>query len=297
MMRSDEQKGLISVLGCYVIWGLFPLYWWPLVGQPIGADQMLAERVTWAAITAFVFLLATRNVKEVWCTLRLQGALVAYFWCALAIGLNWLLYLYAIASHQVLQASLGYFICPLISILLARIFLRESLRLGQWLAIGLALIGVLWLAMNAHGVPWLALGIAGSFGVYGLVRKKAPGGVLVGLSVETLLLAPLALGYLIYLEAQGKFVFTELSLLAQACLLGSGLITLVPLLLFAWGVRRISLSTTGVLQYLSPTMQFLLGWLVFHEPFDGDRFIGYLWVWAGVVLFLWQSWARQKGQK
>ncbi|MDO4694495.1 MAG: EamA family transporter RarD [Eikenella sp.] len=288
-MDKEYRKGLVYALICYLIWGLFPIYWMPLLQQPIGADQLLAQRIVWATLLAVLAVFFLRKGRELRAACAQPKTLAAFAACALVLGFNWLLYLYAITRHQVLQASLGYFICPLISVLLGRLFLGETLGRSQQLAIACAAIGVLWLATLGGQMPWLALGMAVSFGFYGLIRKLALLPALTGFALESLILFPFALLYLFWQQQQGSLVFSQLPALPLAVVVGSGVMTMAPLLLFAAGARRIRLSTLGMVQYISPTLQFVVGLALFGEAFDLHRFAGYLWVWAGVGLFIWGS--------
>lgn len=292
---NASARGLVSILVCYVIWGFFPLYWIPLVNHP--PDQLLAHRIVWGAACALFALFALGKTREMAQAMRSRRIWLVFFVCAVVLAVNWLTYLLAITRHQVLQASLGYFIAPLVSIFCARVFLGERFTRAQGLAIVLAAIGVVWLAVLGGQMPWLALAIATSWGAYGLLRKLAPLPALLGFSMETFLLLPFALAFLAWCQAQGTLVFAQLAPLPLALLLGSGLITMVPLLFFAAGARRVQLSTVGVLQYLTPTLQFLLGLWVFHEPFDAQRFAGYVWVWAGVALFVFSRLRTQSKTK
>lgn len=288
-MDKEYRKGLIYACVCYLIWGLFPIYWIPLLQQPIGADQLLAQRIVWAAVLAVLAVLLWRKGPELRTACARPQTLAAFAACALILGFNWLLYLYAITRHQVLQASLGYFISPLISVLLGRLFLGETLKRSQQLAIVCAAVGVVWLATLGGQMPWLALGLAVSFGCYGLIRKLSPLPALTGFALESLMLFPFALLYLLWQHQQGGLVFAQLPALPLALVVGSGAVTMGPLLLFAAGARRIRLSTLGMVQYISPTLQFVVGLTLFDEVFDLHRFAGYVWVWVGVGLFIWGS--------
>ena len=199
----------------------------------------------------------------------------------------------AITQRQVLQASLGYFIAPLASIFCGRLFLREALRPLQIGAILLAIIGVVWLSAWGGQMPWIALGLGVSWSIYGLLRKLAPLPALPGFTLETLMLLPFALLYLGWHYRHGSLVFTQLPPLPLAIVICSGAATMIPLLLFAAAAQRIRLTTIGILQYLSPSLQFLLGLTAFHEPFSRMQFAGYLWVWAGVALFVWGARKKQ----
>ena len=214
---------------------------------------------------------------------------------AFCIAMNWLIYLWAITNGHVLDASLGYFVSPLFNILLGRLVFGEKLNRRQAAAVVLAVVGILWLAVPVGQIPWVALLLTFSFGLYGLVRKLAPLGALPGLVLETLLMLPFAASYLFYAGRHGGLVFAELNLLQTSLLVGSGIATTVPLILFASAARRIPLSTLGVIQYGSPTLQLLLGLVLFGESFDTGRLIGYGWVWLGVALYF--SGILQTGKK
>lgn len=292
-MDNEYRKGLVYALICYLIWGLFPIYWLPLLQQPIGADQLLAQRIVWATLLAVLAVVVLRKGRELRAACAQPKTLAAFAACALILGFNWLLYLYAITHHQVLQASLGYFISPLISVLLGRLFLGETLKPSRRLAIVCAAVGVVWLATLGGQMPWTALGLAVSFGFYGLIRKLSPLPALTGFALESLMLFPFALLYLLWQQQRGSLVFGQLPALPLALVVGSGVVTMVPLLLFAAGARRIRLSTLGMVQYISPSLQFVVGLTLFHEAFDLHRFAGYVWVWLGVALFMWGSRPQQ----
>lgn len=290
---SEYRKGLRYALFCYAIWGTFPLYWYPLNGA-LPAGQMMAQRVAWSALFALGLLLWHRQAGKLLAVFCRPALLAAFVLSALLIGANWLIYLWAITNHHVLDASLGYFINPLFNVFLGRVVLKEQLNKAQWLAIALALTGILWLAVPAGQVPWVALLLAFSFGLYALIRKLAPIDALPGLALETFILLPLALAYLLWCNAQQQLVFGSLNTLQTALLVGSGAATTIPLLLFAAGARRIPLSLLGILQYLSPTAQLILGLLLFGEVLDGSRLIGYGWVWLGVAVFLFGAYRPRR---
>lgn len=289
---SVQKVGLFQVLLCYLIWGLFPLYWIPLLNYP--ADQLLAHRIIWGLFFAVIAVLITRQSRELFSALKQGKVLIVILGCAVLLALNWLSYLITITTKQVLQASLGYFIAPLVTILSAHLFLKESLSKWKWIAIILAGIGVLWLAILSGQIPYLGIIIALTWGIYGVIRKLAPLPSLLGFSIETLLLFPLAMLFLIWHQQQGSLQFFELSLPLILLLIGSGVITMVPLLLFASATQKIPLSLIGILQYMTPTMQFFIGLFIFDEIFDLNRFIGYVWVWLGVILFIFSSLRENK---
>lgn len=284
---SVQKVGLFQVLLCYLIWGLFPLYWIPLLNYP--ADQLLAHRIIWGLFFAVIAVLITRQSRELFSALKQGKVLIVILGCAVLLALNWLSYLITITTKQVLQASLGYFIAPLVTILSAHLFLKENLSKWKWIAIILAGIGVLWLAILSGQIPYLGIIIALTWGIYGVIRKLAPLPSLLGFSIETLLLFPFAMLFLTWHQQQGSLQFFELSLPLILLLIGSGVITMVPLLLFASATKKIPLSLIGILQYMTPTMQFFIGLFIFDEIFDLNRFIGYVWVWLGVILFIFSS--------
>lgn len=291
---SEAQRGLLYALSCYAFWGLFPLYWYPLLGEAITADQLLAQRVVWSSLLAVCLMTYYRQWLPLWQALHARKVWLVFIASAIVLSINWLTYLWAITHRQVLDSSLGYFMSPLVSIALGRIFLKDRLARGQWLGVALASIGVLWLAFLGERPPWIALILSVSWGFYGLLRKQAPLGALPGFTLETLFMLPAAGAYLSWHYFTDSLVFSALPGLALMLVIGSGVVTTVPLLLFAAASRRISLATLGMLQYLSPTLQFILGLWVFDEVFSSVRFTGYIWVWAGVVLFAVASYHRHR---
>ena len=204
---------------------------------------------------------------------------------AILLSTNWFIYIWAVNNDHVIDASLGYFITPLVNVLLGYVFLHERMRLIQWCAIGLAASGVVWLTVQTGHPPWIGLSLAASFGAYGLLRKTAALGPLEGLSLETFLLFPFALAYLTFLAANGQSGFLHSATSTQLLLLAAGPITAIPLLLFAAGARRIPLATLGLLQYIAPSIQLLLGVWLYHEPFSAGRLIGFATIWTGLALY------------
>jgi chloramphenicol-sensitive protein RarD len=223
--------------------------------------------------------------------------LAAFALSAALLTLNWLTYVWSVHHQHLLDASLGYFILPLVNVALGFVFLRERPRPGQWLAVAVATAGVLWLTVQTGRLPWIALVLAVTFGFYGLLRKVASLGALEGLALETMLLAPLGLGALAWWSAQGQGVLVQGDASSIAWLLLAGPLTAIPLLLFAAGARRIPLTTLGILQYISPTLQFALGVWVFHEPFQMARLAGFVLIWAALGVYSVEGWlaAGRKG--
>lgn len=273
---------MIYGLGAYLLWGLFPAFF-PLL-EPASPVEIIAHRLVWSAVIMAAVITARRGWSEV----RAIGART-WAWLAvsgLLISGNWLLYVVAVNSGHVAEAALGYFINPLVAVLLGVLVLREGLRRPQALAIGCAAVAVLWLTISVGRAPFLGLGLAFSFGFYGLVKKRVAVGAITGLAVETMLVAPLALGYLTWLHTRGEGTFGAAGLGNAALLVASGLVTVVPLLLFNLGARALSLTTVGMLQYITPTMQLLWALFVTHEPQTWQRWVGFLIIWVAVALYL-----------
>lgn len=276
------KKGIWLALFTYLLWGFFPLYWKML--QHVLAPELLAHRITWSFITLVVVLFVGRQFKT-WRQLLSRRVLLIYLLAAVLIGINWLTYVWAVNAGFIVETSLGYFINPLLSVLLGVVILRERLRPWQWLPIGMVVCGVGYLTYFHGGLPWIALTLAFTFAVYGLVKKIAPLGSLYGLTLETGLLFLPALIYLSVAEWNGSAAFLHVSLKTDLLLIGAGPVTTIPLLLFAGAARRIPLTMIGLMQYISPTMQFLLGVLVYHEPFPPARALGFAIVWIGLIAF------------
>ena len=276
------KKGIWYALGAYVFWGLFPVYWKLLKNVP--ALQLLGHRIFWSFVLLLGVILFTRQWQGFRSALN-RRVVVIYSVAAVLIGINWLTYVWAIGAGYIIETSLGYFINPLLTVLLGVIFLGERLRPLQWIPIGMAAAGVLYLSFAYGSLPWIALTLAVSFGLYGLVKKSAPLGSLSGLTLETGILFLPAVGFLLYSQFSGTGAFLHSSPLIDAMLIGAGAVTVIPLLLFASAAKRIPLTLIGVLQYINPTMQFLLGTLIYKEPFDHHRLIGFGIVWAALILF------------
>ena len=277
------MSGFWYGVAAYGIWGLFPLYW-KLV-QHVPALQILGHRIVWsfAALAALTTFARGAPAPSLWhVPARVIGV---YAIAAVLIGINSFLYVYAVNAGFIVETSLGYFIAPLVNVLLGVVVLRERLRAGQWLAAALAAAGVAYLTRAYGSVPWIAAGLATSFGSYGLVKKKAPLDSLRGLTLETAVLVIPAAAYLTALQVDGRGAFLHTGLVSDLLLAGSGLVTISPLLLFASAVRRIPLSVVGLLQYIAPTIQFLLGVSLYDEPFSRTQLIGFAIVWIALIVF------------
>lgn len=276
------NNGVWYAIGAYVFWGLFPIYWKTLASVP--ALQLLGHRVVWSFLLLVFALLISRKWKEFKANLN-PRVIVIYVIAAILIGINWLTYVWAIGAGYIVETSLGYFINPLVNVLLGVIFLRETLRITQWIPLGVASLGVLYLTFAYGSLPWIALTLAISFGLYGLVKKTAPLSPSYGLSLETGILFLPALAFLSFSEISGKGIFLHATSLINWMLVGAGAVTVFPLLLFASAARKISLTSLGVLQYINPTMQFLLGVLVYHESFNIHRLVGFSIVWVALIVY------------
>lgn len=280
---GEGRKGFLLGVAAYGMWGIFPLYW-PLL-EPAGAIELLAHRVVWSAVVMalLVALLSrTQAVRALLASSRSRGLLLL---AAIVISVNWGVFIWGVNNDHVVETSLGYFINPLLNVLLGVVLLSERLNPAQWLAISLAALGVLYLTIMSGGPPWIALTLALSFGLYGFIRKTAQIEALPGLAVETTLLAPLAIGYLVWCALAGTAAFAHEGPMVDAMLVGSGAITALPLFLFAYGARRLPYSTVGVLQYLAPTLQLATAVLLFGEPFGRERAIGFALIWAALLIY------------
>ncbi|WP_116364705.1 EamA family transporter RarD [Parahaliea mediterranea] len=282
MTDRDAATGLLAGIVAFLIWGLAPLYFKAL--QHIPATEILAHRSLWSLALALLVLLAVGKLPDLWATLKDRRRLAVLLLSTALIGSNWLVFIWAINSNRVLEASLGYYINPLLNIVLGIVFLGERFRLLQWAAVALAAVGIAHELWQFGRLPLVALFLALSFGFYGLVRKQAPVESLTGLAVETLFMFPLALAYLLWSDSPTSNLLHNSAPL-NALLLFAGPLTLVPLLLFNIAARRLNLSTVGFLQYLGPTLMLVLAVLVFHEPFSEGKRLTFALVWLGLLLY------------
>lgn len=289
---ASGNPGVLYATVAYVVWGLFPLYF-KQVGQ-IPALEVVLHRTVWS----LVFLLAVLLVLKRWAwigELRHQPKVLgAFALSALLLSTNWLVYVWAVQHRHVVDASLGYFILPLVNVALGFVFLKERPRPGQWLAVAVAGGGVLWLTVQAGRLPWVSLVLAASFGVYGLLRKVARLGAIEGLTLETLMISPFALAILAYWAWQGQGALAQGTASDIAWLTVSGPLTAITLLLFAAGARRIPMATLGILQYISPTVQFGLGVWLFGEVFEASRLVGFAMIWSALVVYILEGWWRSR---
>lgn len=292
-MRNHDSAatGLLAGIAAFLFWGLAPLYFKLLDGIP--STEILAHRSIWALLLALAILLLIGKLPDFTATLRDGRKMRTLALSALLIGSNWLVFIWAITNDHLLDASLGYYINPLISVLLGVLVLGERLRRLQWLAVGLAAAGIAHDLLQFGRLPVVAIYLALSFGFYGLVRKRAPVDSLTGLAVETLYMFPLALAYLFWSDSPSSNLFNN-SWQLNGLLLLAGPITLTPLLLFNIAARRLNLSTVGFLQYLAPTLQLLLATLAFGEPFGEGKLVTFALVWLGLLLYSFDALAQRR---
>jgi len=277
------KQGIIAGILAYTLWGLLPGYWKAI--QVVPPLEILCHRTIWS----LVFVLLVLAVRKQWAWVRQARAsprtLAMSLGSACLLSLNWFTYIWAVNSGHVVDSSLGYFIAPLVNVLLGVLFLRERLRVWQTVAIGFAAVGVLSLTVGYGAFPWIALSLALSFGFYGLLRKVSPLGSLEGLSLETAALSLLAVVYLVYKEGTGGASFGHAGAATTLLLAGTGVVTALPLLLFAYAARQVTLATVGIMQYISPTFQFFLGVLAYGEPFTPTRLFGFAPIWLALIIY------------
>lgn len=278
-----DLRGLASAAGAFLIWGLLPLYLKALERVPV--LQVTAHRLVWGCLFALGWLLLRRELAGVREALATPGVRWRLLASAALISANWMTYIYGIATERVVETSLGYFINPLLNVVLGVVVLRERLNPVQWTAVGIAAAGVSYLTWSAGHPPWIALTLAFSFGLYGLVRKVVRVDALAGFASETLLLLPIGAAYLIWCEIAGSGSMGHTGLTIDLLLVLGGPLTAIPLVLFAFGARRIPYSTVGLLQYIGPTLQLLIAVLVFREPFSGPRVLGFSLIWTALAIY------------
>lgn len=276
------KKGLIYVFGAYAIWGFFPIYFKLL--QAVPAIQIVAHRISWSFIILLILVSLKGQLRNIRVLIS-PRIILLYLAAGILLSVNWLTYVWGVNSGFVIETSLGYFINPLVSVLLGVVILREKLRPLQWLPVGLASAGVIYLTVQHGSLPWIALALAFSFGIYGLLKKIAPLKSLPGLTIETAGVFIPALGFLIFSEIQQTGAFGHVDVQTTFLLILAGLVTAIPLIFFASGAPLVPLSTIGILQYIAPTLQFLIGVFVFHEPFSYHQMIGFAIIWLALIIF------------
>ena len=288
---STGGGGIAAAIAAFVMWGLFPLYLIGLVN--VSAMQITAHRIVWSCVFVLAWLAARGELGQLLEAARRKGVLIRLAVSAFFIAVNWVGFAWAVNHGHVLEVSLAYFMGPLLNILLGIFVLSERLDRTQWIAVGFAAAGVAYLTFVAGHTPWIALMVGSSFAFYGLIRKTVSIDALPGLAVETILLTPFAVGYLIWCEFQGMGTLGHMNGLVDALLLLGGVVTSIPLFLFAYGARRVPYSTIGVLQFIAPTMQLVCGLVVFGEPFESARATGFVLIWVGLLIYaanaLWRA--------
>jgi chloramphenicol-sensitive protein RarD len=286
-----SPRGLAAAVAAFVLWGVFPVYFHALSAVP--ALQIIAHRIVWSAVFLFAWMALRGQLGVLSATFARPALLARLVLSALLISGNWLVWVWAVTHDHIVDSSLGYYISPLMNVLLGVILLHERLNRAQWLAIGLAALAVLYLALLAGQPPWIACALALCFSLYGFVRKVISIDALPGLTIETLLLLPIAVGYLGWCDWAGSAVFATAGPAIAALLIGGGVITAIPLFLFAYGARALPYSTIGVLQYITPTLQLLIGVALYHEGFGPARAAGFVLLWVALLIYagdeLWRA--------
>ena len=279
----DTRRGLLFGTAAYALWGLFPLYW-PLL-EPAGAVEILAHRIVWSALTMAVLVLVLGRTPAVLTAFRDRRSLQLLTVAAVVISVNWATYIYGVNNDRVVEAALGYFINPLVTVMMGVLVLGERLRRLQWIALGIASFAVVVLTIDYGRPPWVALVLAFSFGTYGLAKKQAGVGPIESLTIETLVLAPIALSYVVWLVATGASNFGSHGTGHSLLFTTTGIVTAIPLMFFGAAAIRVPLVALGLLQYLAPIIQFALGVLLFREDMPVGRWIGFGLVWVALVIF------------
>ncbi|WP_102347387.1 EamA family transporter RarD [Bacillus sp. Marseille-P3661] len=289
---NESAIGVASALAAYGLWGVLPIYW-KLLGL-VSAGEILAHRIIWSLAFLIGILIVSKKVKsgikEIKNIMADKQQSVAILLASLLISLNWFLFIWAVNNNHMVETSLGYYINPLVSVLLGIIFLKEKLTQLQMITFILAAVGVINLVLHFGSFPWVAFSLAISFGLYGLLKKFVHLGAIVGLTIETLVITPFALIYLVYIYNQTNVSVSTLSISEWLLLMGGGVATAVPLLLFATGVRRIPLSMIGFLQYIAPTLMLIIGVFVYDETFTKVHLISFIFIWLALLIFSLSNW-------
>ncbi len=289
-----KNKGFWLAVGAYFTWGLFPMYWKAL--QQVPAMQLLGHRIVWSFLFMMGLLLLLRQGRSFLTEIASPRILLVYGIAAVFLAINWLTYVWAVNAGYIVETSLGYFINPLLSMLLGVVILRERLRPLQWIPVGLAAAGMLYLTFAYGNFPWIGLTLALSFGIYGFVQKVAPLNSLHSVALETMILFLPAVLYLVYTEAAGQGIFLHSDPGSNLLMIGAGVVTALPLLMFAAATQRITLFLIGVLQYIAPTMYFLIGVLVYGESLTAERLTGFAIIWVALILFAVEGYLSHRNQ-
>jgi chloramphenicol-sensitive protein RarD len=291
-LQPMRQKGILYAIGAYTLWGILPVYWKAL--QRVPPVQILGHRVVWSfALLAVLIALRGEATSLIKALASRRAALFGVLAAGL-LGVNWLVYIWAVNSSHVVESSLGYFINPLVSVLMGVLFLKERLRPTQWFVVGLAACGVVYLSIRAGAPPWISLALALTFAFYGLLKKTSPLEALPGLGLELALLFLPALAYLLLVQGQGVGAFGHAGVETDLLLAFAGVVTTLPILMFGLAARNIPLTLVGLLQYIAPTCQFLLGVLDFGEPFSQDRLLGFSLIWLALLIYWLEGWLTRR---
>ncbi|MYL49627.1 EamA family transporter RarD [Halobacillus litoralis] len=285
-MINDEKLGIFYTAGAYILWGVLPIYWKMI--QEIPAFEILAHRIVWSFLFMGIVIMIARKQKEFMRECRQivknKKQLIGITLASITISINWVTYILAVNTDHVVEASLGYYINPLVSILLGMIVLKEKFSKAQWLAFLLAALGVIYMTVNFGSVPWLALLLAFSFGSYGLLKKLVPLNAMFGLTIETLIVTPIAMVFL-FQQQTGQWSTIDFWSWTTAIVFGAGIVTAIPLLLFSAGAKRIPLSMVGFLQYFAPTIMLIIGIFLYDEPFTDVHAVSFTLIWAGLAVY------------
>ena len=286
------NKSSFSVLGCYVLWGLLPIFWKLLAN--VDSVYVLAQRVLFSCIFCLAIILLKKNGSSVKNILKSKTERRRYFVCGILISINWGVYILTIAMGKILEASLAYYMNPLFSVVIGALIFKEKLSAVQWISVGLALVGVMIPVIAYGNVPYLAIIIGLSFALYGAMKKTIKAESEVSICMETMSVLPLALAFIVYAQLSGYTTFSSLSNAEMLLLAASGAVTSIPLMLFAKGIRKTSITTSGILMYINPTLQLLVGVLIYNEVFTKMNAITFAFVWAAVILFVLDSLRKHK---
>lgn len=286
------NKSSFSVLGCYVLWGLLPIFWKLLAN--VDSVYVLAQRVLFSCIFCLAIILLKKNGSSVKNILKSKTERRRYFVCGVLISINWGVYILTIAMGKILEASLAYYMSPLFSVVIGALIFKEKLSAVQWISVGLALVGVMISVIAYGNVPYLAIIIGLSFALYGAMKKTIKAESEVSICMETMSVLPLALAFIVYAQLSGYTDFSSLSTTEMLLLIASGPVTSIPLMLFAKGIRKTSITTSGILMYINPTLQLLVGVLIYNEVFTKMNAITFAFVWAAVILFVLDSLRKHK---
>ncbi|WP_416882387.1 EamA family transporter RarD [Marivita sp.] len=291
---TDTQKGVLALVAACCVWGLSGLLYKALSGVP--SHEVLAHRTVWSLVFFGIVIGLQRRLNVLWGAVRNPASLKVIAAAALFISVNWFLFIWSIHAGRATEASMGYYIFPLVAVLIGRVVLGERLSRTQWVAITLAATGVMSLTIGLHIVPWISLVLASTFGLYGLIKKRLDLGPVISVSAEVLLLCPLGLGWLIYLHAGQGGAFGQ-DLTQSLLLMASGPVTALPLILFSYGARRLTLSTVGIVQYINPTLQFLVAVLIFGEPFGVVHMIAFALIWTALAIYSSSAFTQDRARR